>query len=109
MFIDNFEIIVECIKADPNTYEYATSHLKIKNIDPVVLFLKRGGSFALICEHLRKNKKVVMVAVKNNPINFQYLGKILKDGDEIFKLAFQQDKELLRYASERLGKKDSIL
>ena len=41
---------------------------------------------------------------KNNPKNFQYVGKSLKDDDETFKLAFQQVKELLRYASERLQK-----
>ena len=45
-----------------------------------------------------------MIAVKNNPNNFQYLGKNSKDDDVIFKLAFQQVKELLRYASERLRK-----
>ena len=50
-----------------------------------------------------------MIAVKNNPKNFQYVGKNLKDDDEIFKLAFQQDKELLRYASERLRKTNNIL
>ena len=45
-----------------------------------------------------------MTAVKNNPNNFQYVGKNLKDDDEIFKLAFQQHKELLKYASGRLRK-----
>ena len=49
-----------------------------------------------------------MIAVRNNPKNFQNVGKNLKDDDEIFKLALQQDKELLRYASERL-RKTSIL
>ena len=34
------------------------------------------------------------MAVKNSPKNFQYDGKNLKDYD-IFKLAFQQDKDLL--------------
>ena len=37
-----------------------------------------------------------MVAFKINPNKFQYLGKNSKDDDEIFKLALQQDKELLR-------------
>ena len=44
------------------------------------------------------------MAVKNNPNSFQYFSKILKDDDEIFKLAFQQNEEILRYASERLRK-----
>ena len=45
-----------------------------------------------------------MIAVENNPYSYQYIGINLKDDDEIFKLAFQQNKELLRYASERLRK-----
>ena len=45
-----------------------------------------------------------MIAVKNNPVNFQYVGKNLKDDDEIFKLALQKDKGIFRYASERLKK-----
>ena len=43
-----------------------------------------------------------MIAFENNAKIFQYVGKNLKDDDEIFKSAFQQDKESLRYASERL-------
>ena len=39
-----------------------------------------------------------MVAVEKK------IGKILRDDDEMFRLAFQQDKEILRYASERLRK-----
>ena len=74
------------------------------NVDLAKFFLEQGGSFSLISKHLRKNKKVVMVAVEKNSNNVQYLGKNLKDDDEIFKLAFQQDKELLRYASDRLRK-----
>ena len=73
------------------------------NVDLAIYFLEQGGSFSLISKHLRKNKKLVMVAVEKNPNSFQYVSKNIKD-DDIFKLAFQQDKELLRYASERLRK-----
>ena len=45
-----------------------------------------------------------MKAVEENPNSFQHFGKILKDDDDIFKLAFQQNEEILRYASERLRK-----
>ena len=45
-----------------------------------------------------------MIAVKDNLNNFQYVGKSLKDDDEINKLAFQQDKEIPKYANERLRK-----
>ena len=31
-----------------------------------------------------------MIAVKINPNSFQYVGKNLKDGDDVLKLAFQQ-------------------
>ena len=46
----------------------------------------------------------MMAAVEKSPNNFQNVGKKLRNDDDIFKLAFQQDKELLRYASERLRK-----
>ena len=74
------------------------------NVDLAVFFLDQGDSFSLISKHLRENKKVVMVAVEKNPKGFQYIGRNLKDHDDIFKLAFQQNEEILRYASERLRK-----
>ena len=67
------------------------------NVDLAIFFLEQGGSFSLISKHVRKNKNVVMVTVEKNPGNFQDLGNHLKDDDEIFKLAFQQDKELQNY------------
>ena len=45
-----------------------------------------------------------MMAVKNSPNVFQYVGKFLKHDDEIFKFAFQRNEEKLRYTSERLKK-----
>ena len=99
------EKLKQAIMDDPNTYQHAT--LRLKNIvDLAIFFLEQGGSFSLISKHLRKNKKVVMMAVEKNPKSFQYIGKNLKDDDDIFKLAFQQDKEFFRYASERLRKTD---
>ena len=74
------------------------------NVDLAIYFLEQDGSFSLISKHLRKNKKVVMVAVEKSPKSFQYIGKNLKDDDDIFKIAFQQNKGILRYASERLRK-----
>ena len=74
------------------------------NVDLTLFFLEQGGSFSLISKHLRKIKKDVMVAVEKNPDSFHYVGKNLKDDDEIFKLAFQQNEEILKYASERLRK-----
>ena len=104
MFRNNYEIMKECVKSDPNTYHNATLHLENKNVDLAIFFIERGGLFSLISKHLRENKQVVMIAVKDNPNSSQYVGKILKDDDNIFRLAFQQDKEILRYASERLRK-----
>ena len=94
----------ECVESDPNTHQYATLDLKNKNVDLALFFLESGGSFSIISNHLRNIKKVGMIAVKNETKNFQYVGKNLKNDDEIFKLAFQQDKDKIRYASERLRK-----
>ena len=104
MFRNKYEIIKECVESDPNTFQYATLQLKNKSVDLAIFFLERSGSFSLISKQPRNNNQVGMVAVKINPNNFQYLGKNLKDEDEIFKLAFQQDKEVFRYAIERLRK-----
>ena len=93
----------ECVKSDPNTYHYATLHLK-QNVNVAISFLERSGSFSLISKQLRNNKKVEKIAVKNIPNNFQYIDKSLKDDDVIFKLTFQQNEKILRYASERLRK-----
>ena len=97
----------QAISENPNTYQHATLRLK-HNFDLVIFFVEQGGSFSLISKHLRKNKKVVMVAVEKNLNSFQYIGRNSKDDDDIFKLAFQRIEEILRYASERL-KKTSIL
>ena len=93
----------QAIRENPNTYQYATLRLK-QNVDLAIFFLEQGGSFSLISKHLHKNNNVVMVAVEKNPNRYQYVGENLKDDDDIFELAFQQDKELLRYTSERLRK-----
>ena len=45
-----------------------------------------------------------MVAVEKNLNSFQFIGRNLKDDDDIFKLPFQQNEKILRYASERLRK-----
>ena len=45
-----------------------------------------------------------MVAVEKNPKSFRYIGKILKNDVDIIRLSFQRDKEILRFASERLRK-----
>ena len=74
------------------------------NVDLAKFFLEQGGSFSLISKHLRKNKKVVMIAVEENCNSFQYICNNSKDDDDRFKLAFQQNDEILRYASERLRK-----
>ena len=75
MFRNKHEILKKCVKSDPNTYQYATLHLK-QNVDLAIFFLERGGSFSLIGNHLRNNKKVGMISVKNNPNSFQFVGKI---------------------------------
>ena len=67
--------------------------MKNKNVDLAIFFVERGGSFSLISKHLRNNKKVGMIAVKNIPYGYQYIGKNIKDDDEIFKLAFEQNKK----------------
>ena len=94
----------ECVESDPNTYQYATLHLKNENVDLAISFVDRGGSFSFFSKHLPKKKKVGMIAVKKNPNSYQYIGINLKDDDEIFKSAVQQNKETLRYASERIRK-----
>ena len=108
MFRNRYEILKEYVKSDPNTYQHATLRLENKSVDLVIFYLERGGSFSLISKHVRNNKKVGMAAVKTNPKKFQNVGENLKDDDEIYNLAFQQDKELLRYASESLRKTDNI-
>ena len=97
------EIMKEFVEPDPNTYDYATLHLK-KNVDLAKFFLERGGSLSPKSKHLRNIKNIGMIVVKIIPDNFQYVGKNIKDDDGIFKLAFQQDKKKLRYASERRRK-----
>ena len=53
----------ECVESDPNTYQYATLHLKNKNVDFAIFFIERGGSLSLISKHLCNSKKVGMIAV----------------------------------------------
>ena len=104
VFRNKHETIKECVEADPNIYQYATLDFKNKIVDLAIFFLECGGSFSSISKHLRKNKNVGMIAVKIYPKSCQYLGKKLKDDIEIFKLVFQQNKEKLHNASERLRK-----
>ena len=74
VFRNKYEIMKECVESNPNTYLYATLHLK-QNVDLAIFFPERRGSFSHICKHLRKNEKVEIIAVKNKPNSFQYFGK----------------------------------
>ena len=105
--LDFKEKLKQAIRENPNTYQYATLNLK-HNVDLVIFFLEQGRSFSLISKHLQENKKVVRVAVAKYPNSSQENGKNLKNDHDIFKLAFQQDREVLRYASERLEKTNKI-
>ena len=87
------EKLKQIIRENTYTYQYATLRLK-NNVDLAMFFREQCGSFSLISKHLRKFKTVVMVAVGKNPNSFQYIGKNLKDDDEMFKLTFQQKKYL---------------
>ena len=97
------EKLKQAITENPNIYQEATLRLK-HNVDLAIFFLEQSGSFSLTSKHLRKYKKIVKIAVERYPNSFQYIGRNLKDDDDIFKLAFQQNEGILRYASERLGK-----
>ena len=94
VFRKKYEIMKECVKSDPNTYQYATLRLK-QNGNLALVFLERGGSLCLISKHLRNNKKIGRIAVENNPNSFHYVGKKLRDDDDKFKWAFQQIEKFL--------------
>ena len=57
VFRNKYEIMKECVKSDPNTYQYATLHLKQK-VNLAKFFLQRGCPFSLISKHLRNKKKL---------------------------------------------------
>ena len=97
------EKLKQALRENPIIYQYATLRLK-QNVDLAIFFVEQCGSFSLVSKHLLENKKVVMIAVEKNPKSFQYIGKKKKDDDDLFKLAFQQNEEIPRYASERLEK-----
>ena len=103
VFRNKYEIMKDCVESDPYTNEYATLHFK-QNVDLAIIFLEHGGSFSPISKHLHNNKEVGMIAVKNNPNSFQHVGKSLKDDDDIFKLAFQQNKKNLVMPARDYGK-----
>ena len=65
----------QALRENPNTYQYAILRLK-HNADLAIFFLEQGGSFSLISKHLRKNKKVVMIAVEKNPHSSNILVEI---------------------------------
>ena len=88
-FRNKYEITKECVESDRNTYQYVTLHLKNKNVDLALFFIERAGSFSLISKHLSNNKKLGLIAVKNNPKKFQYVGINLRNDDDIFELAVQ--------------------
>ena len=52
-----YNVMKECVKSDPSTYQYATLHLK-QNVNLAIFFLDRGGSFSLISKHLRNKKNL---------------------------------------------------
>ena len=57
VFRIKYEIMKECVEADPKTYQYATLHLKNRNVDLAIFFLEGGDSFSLKSKHLRNFTK----------------------------------------------------
>ena len=74
VFRNKDEIMKECVKSDPFTYQNATLQLK-QSFVLAIIILERGGSFSLISKHLLIIKKGRMIAVKINLTNFQYVVK----------------------------------
>ena len=77
-----------------------------QNVNLALFFPDRGCSFFLVSKHLRIIEKVGMLAVKHSPFSFQYVGKQLKNDNDIFKLTVQQNEKIPKYSSERLRKKN---
>ena len=46
VFRNKHKITKDCVKSDPNTCQYPFSDLKNKNIDLVIFFVERCGSFS---------------------------------------------------------------
>ena len=111
------EIIILATAGEyPQAYQYANKELRKDKVLALRIIknnkgsLKTSGLFSLMDTELKKDKDVMLAAVKNEGKLLQYASKTLRNDKKIVLQAVDLDDEALRYASQSLqGDKEVVL
>ncbi|KAG2382702.1 hypothetical protein C9374_005282 [Naegleria lovaniensis] len=110
---DDYEVVEMAIKRSAEALKHASKRLR-SNRDLVLKAFKHGpdisyNAFSYICDSLKKDKEIVLNAVKNNGLSLQYAHSSLQCDREIVLAAVKQNGEALEFASEELRKDSEII
>lgn len=73
------------------------------------LVSKNGAFLSCLCPSFKKDKKIVVAAIKNYSHAFSYASDTLKNNREVVLLALEHDGDNLKYVSSELKKDKTIL
>ena len=87
----------ECVELEPTTYQHASIQLE-SQVEPAKIIFRTRKSRR---KYLRNQKRIGLLAIENNPKNFQNLGKNCRYDDDNFDLAVENNGKFRLYAKKR--------
>jgi hypothetical protein len=100
--LDNKEIMLDAVTINSKVFQYASEHLK-KDRDVVLRALKTlPYNIKYVDKSLLNDKEIVLLGLKNNGMFLQYVDEKLKNDKDVVREAFRERTNSLQYASDAL-------
>ena len=106
------EIVLEAVKQNGTILQHVSKSMK-NDKDVVTLALNSkfypGLTLGLAGRKIKKNKSIVLIAVKLNGLALKYANPKLRNDEEVVLEAIKQNRGALRFASQELKENDIII
>jgi len=97
------EVVEAAVRSDGRALEFAPDDMRDKASIVELAVAQNGVSLVHASEAMRRNRGIVMAAVKSNPrMGLKHASPIMKDDVEVVMAAVKSNGRALRYASERM-------
>ncbi|CAD7960164.1 unnamed protein product [Amoebophrya sp. A25] len=107
---DDREFIFDMLKLDPTHIRYASEDLQRKNRDLVLRAVKmNGNALKYACDELRGDRGIVIAAVEADPEGFRFASEELQNDREIVGIAIEKKWQVFAFASEKMKKECAAL
>lgn len=107
-WLNSKEFILNAVKKDESTLEYASDELKNDKEIVKAAILNNGWALQYASDTCKDNKEVVLAALSNDGIALEYASDRLKDDEDVVLAAIAQNGIAIEYASANLMNKKSL-